>query len=70
MLSGRIPGLPKTGIASNTSTTLHSAATPTGVHQRRGISRRPGEPSAAHSGANTKSCSTTPASAHTAMRIE
>ena len=47
---------------------LHRPATDTGVHQRPRISRRPANPSAAQSGANTKSCTTTPTTAHTAMR--
>jgi len=69
MLSGRIPGLSYTGTASSASTTLHSAAIPAGARHRAGIRRRPAKPSAAHSGANTKSCRTTPAAAQIAMRI-
>ena len=68
MLSRCSPGLEYTGIASNASTTVHSAATVTGVHQRPRTSLRPAKPTAAHSGANTKSWTTTPTAAHPAIR--
>ncbi len=68
MLSRCSPGLEYTGNASNPSTTVHSAATVTGVHHRPRTSLRPAKPTAAHNGANTKSCTTTPTAAHTAIR--
>ena len=55
MLSGRIPGLPYTGIANNTSTTLQNAATAMGGHHLPGISLLAANPNAKHTGANTKS---------------
>jgi hypothetical protein len=61
--------LPYTGTASTASTTLHSAATPMGVHQRPGISLRPAKPTATHNGANTRSWTTTPTNAHTRIRM-
>jgi hypothetical protein len=56
-------------MARNTSTTLQKAASATGDHHRPGISRRAANPSATHSGANTRSCSTTPTTAHTRIRM-
>ena len=69
MLSGRMPGLPYTGIARNTSTTLQNAATAMGGHHRAGISLRAAKPNATHTGANTRSCSTTPTNAQTTIRM-
>jgi len=68
-LSGRIPGLPYTGMASNASTTLHKAATAIGGHHLAGISLRAANPNATQTGANIKSCSTTPTIAHTRIRM-
>ena len=64
-----MPGLPYTGIARNTRTTLTKAATAIGGHHLPGISRRPAKPNATHNGANTASCSTTPTAAHTTIRM-